>query len=364
MMTPLVGFDWPQGRSKQVAYISQDRHIHEFCVGIGGSWQHTDLTTQASAPLATSRFLVGYAWPEGGTKQVAYVGPSNHIHELWVSAGCDWQHTDLSTLTGAPPAIQVTGGFSWEAGHCKQIIFVGDDRHIHELCAEAGRPWRHTDLSALTNAPLPSSNCMAAYEWCERRSKQIIYVGQDGHLHELYQIAGNMSWQHVDLTVLTNAPRAVDVSVGYEWREGRCQQIAFVSEDHHIHELCMVAGQPWRHVDLSAMTSAPAARNVLTGYAWEEGHCKQIAYLGQDGRIHELYAEAGRPWSCVDLTTLANAPVTPITCMHGYAWSAGNAKQIAYVGNDGNVRELWMPRNNNWVAADLSMVTMAVPARF
>src|SRR2546429_5225224 len=92
IMKPLVGYEWPEGRSKQVTYISQDHHIHEFVVAIGGAWQHADLTTLAGAPRATSRFLVGYAWPEGGTKQVAYLGPEGHIQELSVHRGASWQY--------------------------------------------------------------------------------------------------------------------------------------------------------------------------------------------------------------------------------------------------------------------------------
>lgn len=363
MMKQLIGFDWPEGRSKQIAYISQDRHVHEFHVGMGGTWQHTDLTTLASAPLAVSRFLVGYAWPEGRTKQVAYVGPAGHIHELCVAAGGSWQQVDVSALTGAPPAQQISAGYSWSAGRAKQIVFIGDDGRIHELSAEVDRPWRHVDLSAITNAPLPSSHFMVAYEWQERRSKQIVYVGQDGHLHELSLVVGS-TWEHRDLTALTNAPRAIDVTVGYEWQEGRCQQIAFVGEDSHVHELSMVAGQNWKHADLSAITSAPAAMNILAGYAWPEGHSKQIAFVGQDGRIHELYVEAGQNWKHVDLTALSQAPVTQITSLCGYAWLAGDAKQVAYVGNDGEIRELWMPRNGDWKATNLSKLVMAVPALF
>jgi hypothetical protein len=362
-MKPLVSFDWPEGKAKQLAYISQDHHIHEFHVGIGGTWQHTDLSLLASAPLATSRFLVGYAWPQEGTKQIAYLGPDGHIHELWVSAGGSWQHADLSAITGAPPAIQITAGYSWTAGNTKQITFVGDDAHLHELYMPAGQSWQHIDLTALTNAPLPGSYCMVGYEWIERCSKQLVYVGRDGHLHELFlKVGGN--WEHSDLTMLTNAPRTTDVMVGYEWRDGRCQQIALVSEDGHIHELYMAAGGSWQHADLSALTAAPSATNILSGYAWDGGHSKQIAYVGRDGHIHEIYVEAGKTWRHVDLTELSQAPVSQITSIAGSAWAAGDSKQVAYVGNDGNVRELWMPRHDGWKAANLSNIVTAVPARF
>lgn len=362
-MKPLVSFDWPEGQSKQLAYISQDHHIHEFHVGIGGNWQHTDLSMLASAPLATSRFLVGYTWPLEGTKQVVYLGPGGHIHELRVAPGGNWQHADLSVFTGAPPATQITAGYSWTAGNSKQIVFVGDDEHLHELYMVSGQPWQHVDLTALTNAPLPGSSSMVGYEWTERCSKQLVYVGRDGHLHELFlKVGGN--WEHSNLTMLTNAPRTSDIMVGYEWRDGRSQQIALVSEDGHVHELCMAAGQTWLHADLSAITGAPPAMNVLTGYAWDSGHSKQIAYLGRDGHIHELFVEAGKIWQHVDLTEMAHAPVTQVTALSGNPWSVGDAKQITYIGNDGDVRELWMPRHSDWKATNLSRMVMAVPARF
>lgn len=362
-MKPLIGYDWPEGQSKQVAYISQDHHIHEFSVSKGGSWQHTDLTQLSGAPLASSRFILGYAWPEGGTKQVAYLAQDGHVHELWMSTGGTWQHADVSALTGAPPAVRVTAGYSWAEGHSKQIVFVGDDHHIHELCAEAGKPWRHVDLTTITDTPLPGSHFMVGYEWSEGRSKQVAYVGQDGHIHELYLEAGGV-WQHIDLSAITHAPRAVDLMVGYGWPEGRCKQVAFVSEDRHIHELCMVVEQNWQHADLSAITNAPQAMNILTGYAFPGGRSKQVAYVGQDSRMYELYVEAGKMWQCVNLTELAQAPLTAITSLSGYAWSAGDSKQVTYVGDDGEIRELWMPRTGNWTYTDLSQIVMAVPARF
>ena len=363
-MKSLVGYEWPEGRSKQVTYISQDHHIHELVVGIGGAWQHADLTTLAGAPRASSRFLVGYAWPQGGTKQVAYLGPESHIQELSVHPGGTWQYADLSAITGAPPAVQVTTGYSWAAGHSKQVVFVGDDDHIHELVVERDKPWRHVDLTVMANAPRPGSRSMVGYEWALGQCKQVAYVGQDGHVHELLLEAGKR-WRHADLSALTNAPRATDLMVGYEWPEGRCKQVAFVGEDGHIHELSLVAGNAWVHADLNALLpNAPLATDVLTGYAWPQGRMKQVAYVGQDGHIHELSVEAGGTWQQVDLTEQAHAPITPIASIDGYAWSTDSSKQVAYVGDDGDIRELWMPQGGQWAYEDLSRMVMALPVRF
>jgi hypothetical protein len=362
-MKPLVGYEWHEGRSKQVAYISLDHHVHELFVAVGGDWQHTDLTTLASAPRAINRFLVGYEWPESGSKQVAYLGQDGHIQELNVWMGGTWQHVDLNAITGAPPAVAVTAGYSWSIGRSKQIVFVGDDDHIHELSVEMGKPWLHTDLTAQTNAPLPSSKHMVAYQWEAGQCKQVAYVSQDGHIHELFLEAGKR-WQHADLSALTSAPRATDLMVGYEWQEGRSKQVVFVGEDNHVHELFLVAGNSWSHVDLSALTHAPLATDVLTGYAWPQRRTKQVAYFGQDGYLHELFVEAGRTWQHVNLTERANAPLTPVTSLDGYAWSIGGSQQVAYVGDDGEVRELWMPQGGDWAYANLSQMVMASPVRF
>src|SRR5260370_20988575 len=131
-MKPLVGYDWPENRSKHVVYVSQDHHIDEFFVTVGGKWQHADVTTLAGAPLASSRFITGFAWPEATMEQIAYLSEDGHIHEVWVQPGGRWQHTDVSAMTGAPPARLVTAGYGWSEGRSKQLVFVGDDGHLHE----------------------------------------------------------------------------------------------------------------------------------------------------------------------------------------------------------------------------------------
>src|SRR6266446_4092235 len=67
----LVGYSWEAGKSKQVVYLTDRDRIHELYVGLGGSWQHANLTNIADAPLA---FILGngYGWEAGKSKQVVY----------------------------------------------------------------------------------------------------------------------------------------------------------------------------------------------------------------------------------------------------------------------------------------------------
>lgn len=351
-MKSLVIYDWPEGQCKQVACIDDERHgeycferrVIEFFAGIADPWRwiRVDMIELTHAPLAESRFLAAYA--DGPTKQIEYVGPDKHIYEMWVKRDHSWQVADLTMLTGAPPVWQIVAGYAWSVGQMKQVVYIGDDGHIHELWAEKHQPWRHIDLTAVTNAPLPTSHYMVAYGWDEGRCKQVAYVGPEGQIHELYMPL-HQSWKHVNLSaLLPQAPRAVDLMVGFEWPEGRSKQIAYVSEDGHVQEFSVVVGESWRHTDVSMMTGAPPAIDVLTGYPglYPLGGTKQIAYVGMDRHIIKLTMNVGGRWWREDLTEMAHAPVsqTAIEAIDGCTWSAWRSEQVVYVNDEGIICEL------------------------
>src|SRR3954454_14780382 len=138
-------YAWPGHATKQVAFVGPNLHVHELWVARGGDWSQADLTARATGisgggrgapPGADSRDLVAYGWPDGGTKQVAYVGDDRHVYELFVGGSAsDWMWGDLTTLTGCPPVRRqtesLTVGMAWSGGHTKQVAYVGDDGHIH-----------------------------------------------------------------------------------------------------------------------------------------------------------------------------------------------------------------------------------------
>jgi hypothetical protein len=47
-------------------------------------------------------------------------------------------------------------GYSWEAGQSKQVVYLTNDGHIHELYVTVGGTWKHADLTAITGAPIAS----------------------------------------------------------------------------------------------------------------------------------------------------------------------------------------------------------------
>ena len=104
---------------------------------------------------------------------------------------------------------------------------------------------------------------MVGYEWKAGGTKQVAYVGVDGHVHELYVQVGK-EWLVNDLTKIAGAPRALGFEIlggsiaGYEWGAGQSKQVVFLSDaDHHIHELYCQLGGDWALAHLTDITGAP-----------------------------------------------------------------------------------------------------------
>ena len=352
----LNGYDWPQGGTKQIAYVDGQSHVMELFLGFGDPWQSDDLTALTGAPPASGSALAGYSWSAGGTKQVVYSDQQSHIIELFVARESPWQWVDLTVLTGAPPASgSALAGYPWSVGGTKQVAYVDGQGHVIELFVAEGSPWQWVDLTVLTGAPPANDSALAGYDWPNGQTKQVAYVDGQGHVIELF-VAKGSPWQWVDLTALTGAPPASGSALaGYSWSAGGTKQVVYSDQQSHIIELFVAKGSPWQWVDLMALTGAPLAeQGSLTGYDWPNGQAKQVAYVDGQGHVIELFVAKGSPWQWVDLTELTGASLLHQQPLTGYAWVWGATKQVAYVDDQGEVIELRCGLNDQWHCFNLT----------
>ena len=312
------GYEWDARQSKQVVYTTADGHIHELYVPLGGKWAHADLTGLTGAPPAfyPPAVFAGYQWIAGKTKQVAFLAGYGgefkvSVRELYVAQGESWLYHDLSNLLSGPlSAGAPITGYGWDAGKTKQVAYMAADGHIHELYVPLGGSWAHADWTQLTSAPLASGG-IGGYEWDAGQSKQVVYTTADGHIHELYVPLGG-KWAHADLTQRTSAPPVSYESflAAYQWDAGKSKQVVYMTADGHIHELYVPLGGSWAHADLTGLTGAPPGLgpSILAGYQWTAGVTKQVVYGTPDGDIHELYLPPGGSWKHADLTKITSGP--------------------------------------------------------
>jgi hypothetical protein len=152
-------------------------------------WDQNDLTNAAGAPGAAGD-PAGYTWDVDKTQHVVYRGSDSHIHELWLSGlsfPSNWNHNDLTNAAGAPGAAGVPTGYTWDVDKTEHVDYRGTDGHIHELWFNGA--WNHNDLTNATPIPTRAPGAAsdpAGYTWDVDKTQHVVYLGSDGHIHELW----------------------------------------------------------------------------------------------------------------------------------------------------------------------------------
>jgi hypothetical protein len=318
-----------------------DGHVHELYWHSDG-WHHHDLTQATGAPaIGAASYPTGYdfAQPDTiyGTQHVVYVATDGHVHELWYDAdsGDGWQHHDLSAATNAPPAVNVVAGFGYN--NLQRVFYEGTDVHIHLLTWNSDNGWHHTDLSAAAGAP-PAAGSPRAYVFYEQGTEHALYLGGDGHIHELW--SNPSGWHHNDLTVAAHAPLASDDPAGCALRSNSLQHVGYRGVDGHIHELLWLNGV-WRHNDLHTMVvgAGPAAAGSLAVYGFDYQQTLHFVYTGTDGYIREFWF-SGQDWHLNDLSIDTTAPLA-LSTPSGYVFDQQKSQHIMYTDTDHHIIELW-----------------------
>jgi hypothetical protein len=422
--SPLSGYGWPNGYYlKQVVYLDDAGHVWELLNNTVGPWSAADLTQLSGAPPAAAGSpLSGFVWTAGqagaGTKQVVFLDDAGHVHELsfiTVLPGLGqprWTDIDITAQAGAKSARAGSplSGCDWPAARSKQVSYIDVDGQVTELSAAPGTPWSVAGLTQLTGAPAPAAGSPAAgyktltdlttlygllraqvlsrhfalgrYFRADHLSfrnllgtvhqagKQAVYLDAARHVRQLFLGADGKWADGGDLTAATGAPAVAAGSrlAGCQWPRGP-QFAAYLDAAGHVHSMGAGAntGGFWGDLDLHQEANppaVPAAGSALTVYPWAGGDADQIAYLDDDGHVHELSAPVGGYWSDADLTQLCGAePAGPGAQPAGYDWQAGGAKQVAYLDDAGHVWELSFPVGGSWTATDVTATITPAPAR-
>jgi hypothetical protein len=365
MSSNIVAYEWPLKGTAHIAYETGDNHIHEMVLRQKGTWRDSDLTRLAGGPELEDALLAGSVWPDGHTQQVAYASPMNadgHIYELVMYQDHPWSVEDImqQPIGAAPADGFALVAFAWKAAGTKHLVYTGRDGHLHELSAGVTGLWNFTDLTQATGAPPVANALLAAYAWESGKTRQVVYVSEDGHLHELMGgLDGN--WSHTDLTGVTGAPLAGTTSlVAYAWETARVRQVVYTGDDGNIYELVCGQQGTWTFADITSRTGAPlASGSALAAYAWETGNAKQIVYVGSNHHICELRMPLQGAWEYTDLTQLLHVPESSEDVIAAHEWTPEFAKHIVYLDTAENphIHSLLLKHGEQWQHTDVTKST-------
>lgn len=369
MPSNIVAYEWPLKGTVHIAYETGDNHIHEMVLGQKGNWRDSDITRSAGGPELEDALLAGSTWPDGHTQQVAYASAMNtdgHIYELVRYQDHPWSVEDImrQPIGAAPADGFALVAFAWKAGGTKHLVYTGRDGHLHELSAGVTGLWNYIDLTQAARAPLAANTPLAAYAWEPGKTQQIVYVSEDGHLHELMSGLGG-SWGHTDLTTVSSAPLAGATALAaYAWEAGGTRQVVYASDDGNVYELVCGQDGAWTFADVTRLTGAPlASGTALVAYAWETGEAKEIVYIGGNHHVYELQMPLNGSWEQTDLTQLLHVPDASEDVIAACKWTPEFAKHIVFLDTAENphIHSLLLKHGEPWQHTDVTAFTGSQP---
>jgi hypothetical protein len=142
------------GVRRSIYFVGSDSNVHELEHDDEG-WHHRNLTALTKAPLAATTPDAYFEPTDDTKKHVVYVGKDQKIHELWCryDGKNQWHHHNLSSTAGGPSADLDLGlcGYWQDMTQTQHVIYCDVVGGIHELWLTNGKTWKHSDLSTKTN---------------------------------------------------------------------------------------------------------------------------------------------------------------------------------------------------------------------
>jgi hypothetical protein len=226
-----------------------------------------NLTPYVIANSPTQSFTIGptaYDWPAGATKQVLVIDGSGDLNWLGHSTTGGWSSSNLTqaehVLEGYPTAsASGMARFPGGANVVARTTYGG----LISISSQpsSGAPWARGDLLQYLPASVGAINTgVVALDWLAGGYRQIYFTTEfDGHLHELYQKYGDPfgTWAHSDLTQTTGSTPVKLLCLAYEWTAGKSKQVVYIGTDGQLHELSAVVGQKWGYQQLTGGSTAP-----------------------------------------------------------------------------------------------------------
>jgi hypothetical protein len=119
---------------------------------------------------------------------------------------------------------------------------------------------------------------------------------------------------------------------GY-WGNDNSLHVNYIGVDGHVHELYIVAGAGWVDNDLTKLAAAelPALQSGLSGY-WRNDNSVHVFYFGAgtDNHVFELRIAPGGPgWVHEDLTSLADGIVPEVSRALNVYWGADGSQHVS-----------------------------------
>ena len=251
---------------------------------------------------------------------VVYVGTNQHVYQLSLNATtAAWTNQDLTALTGntlaaSGSALAATQG---SVNNNRHIIYLGTNSHVYQLWFNtSAASWANQDLTAGTGNTLAVSGSALAQFFDSFGGQHVVYLGRNQHVYQLYWNDETGSWSNQDLTAATGNTLAASGSpltafLGRVFSKNRdSEDIIYLGTNGHVYQLWFnPSSGSWTNQDLTTFPptvgALAASGSAITGFVDPNilAGGEHAFYLGTNHHIYQLYHDLGAgTWSNQDLT--------------------------------------------------------------
>ncbi|GGM12094.1 hypothetical protein GCM10007977_011570 [Dactylosporangium sucinum] len=287
----------------------------------------SNLTAAAGQAPAAAGDPFAYVHQPTNTQILLYRDFAGRINSLYWSTG-PVGHDNLSGTAGAPAAAGDPVGYHTPLDDTHHVIYRTSSGHLHELWWQGVAPVRYGgDLTALAGGGAPNAvGNPSAYS--ARGTNLVCYRGSDNRIHSLYWSTGAVG--HDNLSGVAGTPYAAGEPFAYYTPFNDVHQVVYVGTNGHIYELYWQGVNAVTGWNLTAPAGAPPANGSLTAYYNAAENTKHVIYGSTDGRLHEIWwTPGGGIPAHSDLTTFAAAPAAS-TAPASFVTTDPNTQHVAY----------------------------------
>jgi hypothetical protein len=318
-----------------IAYRDTSGQLHELWRDAQGGTGTTNLTANAGAPLAVGNPFA-YVDTSRNIEILLFRGDDGTVRSLYWSTG-DVGHDNLSGTAGAPQAAGDPVGYYAAAYDTHNVIYRTSDGHLHSLYWVGVAPVIYGgNLTGTIEAP-PAAGDPTAFVNAAGVNI-VVYRSVQGDILSVYWADGPSGLDN--LSGVAGTPPAAGDPAAYYTAHNDTHQVVYLGEDGHLYELYWAGVEPVVGWDLTAPSGGPAAVGTPAAYYSAGTNTKHVIYRDADGRLHEIWwVPGGGTPAHVDLTAFAEAPPAADRPA-AFTVEGPNTQHVVYRGTDRHIYEV------------------------
>src|SRR6266481_1434272 len=353
-------YDSSRGITNVFYESAGDQHIRHFWCCQSGSWVADDTTALAAFAVtgAANTPLV-----MAGNNDFYYLGSNGHVQSLHNYSGGNssgtWGVYDLEGNVGGPPFSGTTLAAYVDAAHgLTNILYEGNDQHIHDFwCCRSGS-FVQDDLTNIAAGGVAGAANTPIFL---SQTNDLYYIASSLGARELYNWSGAISqgtWNNNDITGLSGTPvSSGSTFFAYFDRTSWVTNVLYESSDQHLRHVWCCTASGWTADDLTGLAGANPAVNTPLVMA----SLNDLYYLGSDQHVYELYnwSSGNTPggWHRNDLNGITGGAAFSGNTLFTYKDASG-LTNVFYESSDQHLRHFWCCQSGTWVADDVSAATV------